>query len=157
MGAALRWARWLVPAALGSALWAGDAIAAPASDGPRVDGRWLTATRDGVIDVRPCGRAICGFITGMVYEGAKPTDVWHRPQCGLNLLIDMLPEGDGWSGRVLDPDNGHTYAAHVRLAPDGTFKLHGYVGISLFGATQTWTRFDGGPIGPDCKMAGRGR
>ncbi len=121
-----------------------------------VEGQWLTQTRDGVIDVRRCGEAICGFITGMVYDGAVPTDVWHRPQCGLNLLIAMRPDGDGWSGRILDPDNGHTYAAHMHLARDGTFKLHGYVGIPLFGATQTWTRFGGGPIGAACKMAGHG-
>ena len=129
------------------------AAAAPAS---AVEGRWLTQTHDGVITVRVCGDALCGFITGMVYDGPPPVDAWHRPQCGLNLLIGMRPDGTGWSGRILDPDNGHTYAARVHLAPDGTFKLHGYIGIPLFGATQSWTRFRGGPIGPACKMAGPG-
>ncbi len=128
--------------------------AAPAAS---VEGRWLTQTRDGVISIEHCGQALCGFVTGMVYQGAAPRDVWHRSQCGLNLLIDMKPDGNGWSGRILDPDNGRTYAAHVHLAPDGTFRLHGYIGIPLFGSTQTWTRFEGGPIGPDCKMAGPGR
>ncbi len=143
--------------AASAVLLAATVLVAAAPDQAGVSGRWLTQTRDGVITVAPCGGALCGFVTGMVYAGAPPQDVWHRSQCGLNLLIRMRPDGDGWSGRILDPDNGHTYAAHVRLAPDGTFKLHGYVGIPLFGATQTWTRFAGGPIGPACKMAGPGR
>ena len=143
-------------AVLLAAQFAATAAATPPRAGA-FTGRWLTETRDGVIDVASCGPSLCGRIVGMVYQpGHEPQDAWHRPQCGLNLLIGMVSDGDGWSGRILDPDNGRTYAAHLRLAADGSFKLHGYIGIPLFGATQTWTRFGGGPIGPACSMRAPG-
>lgn len=45
------------------------------------------------------------------------------------------------NGKILDPKNGKTYNCLIRLT-DGGKKLNarGYVGIPLFGRTQTWVR-----------------
>jgi uncharacterized protein (DUF2147 family) len=44
-------------------------------------------------------------------------------------------------GKVLDPKNGKSYQCKISL--DGKDKLivRGYIGISLFGRSQTWVRF----------------
>ena len=51
--------------------------------------------------------------------------------------------GEEWweSGSILDPDNGKTYRCKIRLTNGGkNLDVRGYVGISLFGRTQTWNR-----------------
>ncbi len=49
-------------------------------------------------------------------------------------------EGKWTGGRIYDPNNGKTYKCTLELANDGTLKVRGYVGISWFGRTETWTR-----------------
>ena len=120
---------------------------------PSPAGRWLTEDRGGVIEIAPCGDALCGRIVGMDYTGAMPTDHWNRPQCGLALLYDLKPGDDSWNGRVLDPKSGQFYSAEVSIPQPDTLKLHGYIGLELFGETVTWTRYRGGPIGPACHLS----
>lgn len=64
-----------------------------------------------------------------------------RPDLGLELLKDFAFDGhDVYSGgTVYDPKNGKTYSCKMTL--DGnTLKIRGYIGISLFGRSVTWTR-----------------
>ena len=47
---------------------------------------------------------------------------------------------DRWSnGTIYDPENGETYKCRITLTGEGTLKVRGYVGISLFGRTSEWT------------------
>lgn len=145
--------RLTLPTLLGTAclLLAG---AAPAPAGSPV-GKWLTESRDGVIDVYACGAPgrLCARVAGMEYAGPMPRDVWKRPKCGEAIMTDLRPDdGGGWSGHVLDPDSGKTYSARLWLAPDGTLKLRGYIGLPMFGETQSWTRFHG-RLGPACHLS----
>ena len=117
-------------------------------------GLWLTQNRDGVVEVYRCGPPgeLCARVAGMEYAGAVPTDLWHRPKCGLALMTYMKPRPDGeWSGRILDPDAGKFYSSNVWITPGNQFKLHGYIGLPIFGETQTWTRFHG-RIGAACRL-----
>jgi len=62
---------------------------------------------------------------------------------GMEILRHMRPDGDNhWSGgEILDPENGKTYRANMKLTDDGKkLVLRGYIGISLFGRSQTWVR-----------------
>ncbi len=127
-------------------------LTASAAEPPSPAGRWLTEDRGGVIEIAPCGDALCGRIIGMKYTGAMPTDHWHRPQCGLGLLYGLKPGETSWNGKVLDPKGGTLYAARVTIPDPATLKLRGYVGLELFGQTVTWTRYTGGPIGSACHM-----
>ena len=61
---------------------------------------------------------------------------------GMTVLRGMHQEGDGWEGGdILDPDNGKVYRCKLRLE-DGGKKLvvRAFIGVSLFGRTQTWER-----------------
>jgi uncharacterized protein (DUF2147 family) len=64
-----------------------------------------------------------------------------RPVFGLELLKDFTFDGDnGYSGgTVYDPKNGKTYSCKMTLEGN-TLKIRGYIGISLFGRSVTWTR-----------------
>lgn len=65
-----------------------------------------------------------------------------QPIVGMEILSHMHADGAEWSGgEILDPENGKTYRAKMKLI-DGGAKLvvRGYIGISLLGRSQTWIR-----------------
>ena len=44
-------------------------------------------------------------------------------------------------GTILDPRDGKVYKANMTVTPDGqTLVVRGYIGISLLGKNQYWTR-----------------
>jgi uncharacterized protein (DUF2147 family) len=51
-------------------------------------------------------------------------------------------KGKRWAnGKVYNPENGKTYSCHCSLAANGTrLFFRGYIGVSLLGGSQTWTR-----------------
>ena len=65
-----------------------------------------------------------------------------QPLAGLVILEHLRREGDDYvGGQILDPETGGVYRARARLAKDGAeLGLRGYIGLSLFGRTQTWLR-----------------
>lgn len=65
-----------------------------------------------------------------------------NPVMGLVLLSGFKFDGDDeWKGGdIYDPESGKTYDSYLYLKDKNTLKVRGYVGISLFGRTETWTR-----------------
>jgi uncharacterized protein (DUF2147 family) len=65
-----------------------------------------------------------------------------QPVVGMTILRHMRQDGDEWSGgEILDPESGKTYRAKMKLADGGqTLVVRGYLGFSLFGRSQKWTR-----------------
>jgi uncharacterized protein (DUF2147 family) len=54
-------------------------------------------------------------------------------------LIDGHYEG----GEILDPENGKTYRCLMKLDSTGNkLEVRGYIGISLIGRSQEWTRVE---------------
>jgi uncharacterized protein (DUF2147 family) len=61
----------------------------------------------------------------------------------MEILRHMHADGDGqWSGgEILDPENGKSYRATLKLVDGGqTLVLRGYIGLPLFGRSQRWLR-----------------
>lgn len=121
------------------------------------EGMWLVQEKDGIFSIAPCpsdsGR-LCGRLVGMDYTDAEPEkDVWGRSECGLEIISDMKRRRNGrWHGRILDPRGGRTYQASMWLADADTLKLRGYLGLTIFGETQTWKRVTSPAIGERCRM-----
>ena len=68
-----------------------------------------------------------------------------QPILGLIFLRAMVRDNDEYvGGDILDPDNGSVYRCKLQLEDGGRkLRVRGYIGISLFGRTQVWERFDG--------------
>ncbi|MFT9385492.1 MAG: DUF2147 domain-containing protein [Acetobacter sp.] len=119
-------------------------------------GYWLSQDHDGVFRIEQCGQTVCGRLVGLRYDG---TDVPHghdgKSECGITMLTGFVPLGDSQGrlgGNILDPDTGHVYDAQIWSPRPDVLKLRGYLGLPIFGETQTWTRYTGPPMGPMCKM-----
>ena len=66
----------------------------------------------------------------------------NNPIIGLVMLTGFKFDGDEeWKGGdIYDPESGKTYTSYIYLKDSNTLKVRGYIGISLFGRTETWTR-----------------
>jgi uncharacterized protein (DUF2147 family) len=122
------------------------------------EGLWLTENRRGVIEIAPCGAALCGRIVGMknpAPDGVPSKDFQGRPECGLEIIHALVPGDAGeWNGTITNPENGNVYGA--RLSPeDGQLRLRGFLRVPLvgsaLGSTQLWTAYTG-TVTAECQM-----
>lgn len=61
---------------------------------------------------------------------------------GMVIVNGIKQKGDNFEGgEILDPDNGKTYRCKMKLDQTGNkLEVRGFIGISLFGRSQTWLR-----------------
>jgi uncharacterized protein (DUF2147 family) len=61
---------------------------------------------------------------------------------GLLILSGFIADGtDEWKdGNIYDPESGKTYSCIISMKDKNTLKVRGYVGISLLGRTELWTK-----------------
>jgi uncharacterized protein (DUF2147 family) len=123
------------------------AIGAPAIAATPVTGKWVTAGKDSVVEIAPCGQKLCGRVAKLLKpaQNGPPVDrnnpnpaLKSRPLVGLPILSDFVEAGAQWSGTIYDPRNGKSYRSNVARNPDGTLKVQGC--IAFFCQTQTWTK-----------------
>jgi uncharacterized protein (DUF2147 family) len=65
-----------------------------------------------------------------------------NPKLGLNNLLGFTYAGDGKyeDGTIYDPENGKTYKCVMNLEGNDVLKVRGYIGFTLIGRTDVWTR-----------------
>lgn len=65
-----------------------------------------------------------------------------QPLLGLVVLRNFdYTSGDLWEhGLIYDPENGKDYRCKMRLTSPDVLNVRGFIGISLIGRTETWTR-----------------
>lgn len=132
------------------AVWAGDSRA------DSVKGTWLTEGGKSHVRIDDCGDKLCGEIVWLKEPlddaGEPKTDnnnpdksLQDRPILGLPLLQGFSngDEPNVWEGgTIYNPEDGDTYKSIMTLLSANELKVRGYVGISLFGKSQVWTRVD---------------
>jgi len=70
----------------------------------------------------------------------------NKPIIGMTFLWGFKEKkkgnGNYWiSGKILDPDDGKVYSCKMTMSKNKkSLVVRGYVGISLFGRSQTWLR-----------------
>lgn len=70
----------------------------------------------------------------------------NQPVLGMQIIEGLKRAADDTyeQGSILDPDDGTTYRLKITVLDKGTkLDVRGYVGISLFGRSQTWPRQPG--------------
>ena len=117
-----------------------------ASDGDRLLGIWITPEKDRIQIYKTSERY---FGKPAVQPGqaqrldVNNTDPTKRGRSLADVLIldNFFYEDGEWSrGKIYDPKNGKTYSCMIRLKGENEIDIRGYVGISLFGRSETWTR-----------------
>ena len=116
-------------------------------------GVWLTNGKEPAkIQVYKSGEKFYGKIIWLknpIENGKQKVDANNpdeakrsNPIIGLVVLTGFKFDGDEeWKGGdIYDPESGKTYSSYMYLKDTKTLKVRGYIGISLFGRTETWTR-----------------
>jgi uncharacterized protein (DUF2147 family) len=70
-------------------------------------------------------------------------DKKDQPIEGMKFIwgVERIAEGEWEDGELLDPESGTIYNGTITLTEDpNKLEVRGYVGISLFGRSQTWLR-----------------
>lgn len=135
--------RHLVPGLICALLAASSA----AAQAPTVLGYWREPGGS-VIRIAPCDRELCVVIVRLSAGNHPVTDVRNpdprlrnRPLCGLQIgsgFVEVDPQ-HAHDGLLYDPRSGRTYSGRM-TAEGNLLQLRGYVGLPMFGRTQTWMR-----------------
>jgi uncharacterized protein (DUF2147 family) len=95
-------------------------------------GEWVVKDKSARVAIKECGPNLCGALSWT-------TD---GQDLGDPILIDMKPDGERWTGTVVDVRNGRKYLAHIHLQSADALRLDGCVLGGLICDGEVWTRYD---------------
>jgi uncharacterized protein (DUF2147 family) len=97
-----------------------------------------------------------GEYTAVIEKGLLPTDTGEaicdkctderkdQPIIGMTIVKGLKENGNKYDGGyILDPENGKVYKCKMTLNEAGDeIEVRGFIGISLLGRSQMWTRVE---------------
>lgn len=116
---------------------------------PSIVGLWWSPKKDSKIEIFERENLIFGKIVWLSPDMPNTVDARNplpelerRPILGIELLTNFKAANDKkWSGgKIYDPESGKTYSCKMELIHPEQLQVRGYIGISLFGRTETFTR-----------------
>ncbi len=124
------------------------------TEGDQIIGVWKNGEGTGMIKIFRNGEKYQGKIVWLKepvdpstgkekLDKNNPDETAHsRPVIGLVNTWGFDYSGDKiWeNGKIYDPKNGNTYNCTIKMKDNNTLEVRGYIGISLIGRTDTWTR-----------------
>lgn len=124
--------------------------AAQAQSQDDAKGLWLSAEKDGVIELKPCASkptALCGHIVWDKDAGMS------NDTCGLQIARLERYDKDAWrDGWLYDPRDKKKYRGALRVK-DGELHMRAFVGSEILGQTEQMTRVATVPTSPSCKKS----
>jgi len=129
----------------------------PAASAPTAAGIWRQVDEAGkvgaLVTITQEGDVFVGRLSHLFLDPDEdpnpicnicPGDKLNQPVLGLVFIEGMKQSGlDYDGGTILDPETGKVYSATMHLSADGTLlTVRGYLGLSIFGRSQTWSRVE---------------
>ena len=111
-------------------------------------GKWLSPSKKGVVETYLQGNKLFGKL---VWVQSERKDIYNsdkslrsREVKGLNLFSNFTWSDNQWiDGKIYDPEGGSTYSCKMWLSDDKqTLNVRGYIGISIIGRTEKFTRYN---------------
>ena len=117
-------------------------------------GVWTNSEKKATFEIYKCGDNLCGKIVSLTVPndpatGKAKTDsqnpdpkLRNRPRLGLVFMQGFRYDDDNkWDeGKIYDPESGKTYSCYMKMESANTMEVKGYIGFSLIGKSQAWTR-----------------
>ncbi len=109
-------------------------------------GKWQNPSGEGRIEIYKIGEKFYGklyWIKDSAKKDAKNPDPKLRTRNiqGLEILSGFVKESKTYvDGTIYDPKSGKTYSCKMTLKGDDKLDIRGYIGISMLGRSETWTR-----------------
>ena len=123
-------------------------------------GKWWNEEKDAQIEIYPCEGKFCGKIIFLKQPNFPPDDPKgmagkpktdrdnpeaskrERPLLGMDLVWGFAHGGENvWDGGfIYNPRDGKTYKCKMTLENPDRLKVRGFIGVSLIGKTNMWTR-----------------
>ena len=110
-------------------------------------GEWLSSKKDSRVLIYRRANLYYGKITwgtgGTTKDEKNPNPaLQNREVVGLVILNNFTYDGyNTWQdGTIYDPREGKTYACKMTVKNANTLSIRGYVGVSLFGRSEVWSR-----------------
>jgi uncharacterized protein (DUF2147 family) len=135
-------------------IFIGSAFSVSNNDPDAIVGVWKTGDGNAMVRIYKNGDKYQGKIVWLKEpidpETGKPKlDKNHsdeasrmRPILGLiNIWGFIQTEKNVWEeGKIYDPKNGSTYSCTIKMTNPQTLEVRGYIGVSLIGRTDVWTK-----------------
>ncbi len=129
-------------------------LVAQKADMDRILGVWYNGEKTSKIEVfKTTTGSFAGRIiwlkepndeTGNPKKDAKNPDAKLRDRAtlGLTVLTGLEHKGKAKydSGTIYDPKSGNTYSCKAEMVDENTVKFRGFMGVSLLGRTDIWSR-----------------
>lgn len=131
------------------------------SEAQALDGHWLTQNQKAIVAFSACkanasdAPKVCGDMvwlaepnnpdgTPKLDKNNDKADLRSRKLCGLRLIRDLTVSGENrWDdGSIYNPRTGERFSVEIEKLSAAEIKMRGFLGISLLGKSEVWTRVE---------------
>ncbi len=118
----------------------------------QIEGKWKTIDDEtkqakSVVEIfKKSDGKYYGKVSQLLIEPADPNctgckdDRKGKPILGMEIIRGLKKDGDEFTGgTITDPKSGKTYKCTITKSGD-KLNVRGYMGVSVFGITQTWDK-----------------
>ena len=108
-----------------------------------IEGRWRSPGGNSIIEIAPCGSALCGTVAWASDKAKKDAAKATDQLIGTQLLTGLQEKKPGrWQGKLFVPDRNMRVTAKLQLVSAQQLKVSGCAAKVLCNS-QVWSRFDG--------------